>query len=184
MKELSLNILDVTQNSITAGATLIQIHLTEDEEGMLSISIKDNGCGMSDEVVKRVIDPFYTTRTTRKVGLGIPLLKLAAEQTGGALTITSVVDDGKTENHGTEIKATFDTKNIDFTPIGDIVSTICILIQSADNIDFEYVHSTPKGTVELYTSQMRQVLGDVPLSSFEVIEWAREYLNEQYSTII
>ncbi len=184
MKELSLNILDVTQNSITAGATLIRIYLSEDENGMLCVSIQDNGCGMNEDVVKKVIDPFYTTRTTRKVGLGIPLLKLAAEQTGGTLIITSVVDDGKTENHGTEIKATFNTKSIDFTPIGDIVSTICILIQSADKVDFEFIHTTPKGKVELFTLQMRQMLGDVPLSSFEVLEWVREYLNEQYSMII
>lgn len=184
MKELSLNILDVTQNSITAGSSLIKISLSEDADGILTVSIKDDGCGMSEEVVKRVIDPFYTTRTTRKVGLGIPLLKLAAEQTGGTLSITSVVDDGKNTDHGTEIKATFDTKNIDFTPIGDIVSTVCILIQSADKVDFEFVHTTPKGKVELYTLQMRQMLGDVPLSSFEVIEWTREYLNEQYSMII
>ena len=89
MKELSLNILDITQNSITAGATEIEILLAEDAAGKLTLTVRDNGCGMSEEMVASVTDPFCTTRTTRKVGMGIPLLKLASEQTGGTLTILS-----------------------------------------------------------------------------------------------
>ena len=94
MKELSLNILDISENSVKAGATLVEITLTESRD-TLTISIKDDGCGMDAETLKSVENPFYTTRTTRSVGLGIPLLKMAAEQTGGDVKISSTVDDGK-----------------------------------------------------------------------------------------
>ena len=89
MKELSLNILDVAKNSTAAGASLVKISLDLSESGMLTLSIVDNGCGMSEEMLLGVTDPFYTTRKTRKVGMGLPLLKMAAEMTGGGLTITS-----------------------------------------------------------------------------------------------
>ena len=92
MKELSLNILDITKNSTAARATDITISLVTDVKGILTLTISDNGCGMDEETLKRVADPFYTTRTTRKVGLGIPLLRLAAEQTGGKVTIESTTD--------------------------------------------------------------------------------------------
>ncbi|MBR5515660.1 MAG: sensor histidine kinase [Clostridia bacterium] len=175
MKELSLNILDVTENSVSAGAKNILISLIEDEKGILTLTIKDNGCGMTPEVVKSVIDPFYTTRTTRKVGLGIPLLKLAAEQTGGSINIESEVGTGTT------VTATFDTKSIDFTPIGDMTSTLVTLIMGAPDIDFEYIHQKPGVEVTLSTLQLREVLGDVSLGMPEVLEWIREYLTEQYN---
>ena len=108
MKELSLNILDVAKNSVVAGASLVEITLNTDVEGKLTLCIKDDGCGMSEQTVRNVTDPFYTTRTTRKVGLGLPLLKLAAEQTGGTLEIVSSQSE---QNHGTTVKATFDTKS-------------------------------------------------------------------------
>ena len=93
MKELSLNILDIAKNSVVANASLIEITLVTDEQGWLTLTIKDNGCGMSAETVRNVTDPFYTTRTTRKVGMGLPLLKLAAEQTGGELRLSSSQDE-------------------------------------------------------------------------------------------
>ena len=103
MKELSLNILDIAQNSFSAGASLTEVILDETTETLV-ITIKDNGCGMSKETLEQVSNPFYTTRTTRSVGLGIPLLKLAAEQTGGEVVIES---SRNTENHGTVIKSVF-----------------------------------------------------------------------------
>ncbi|MBQ4274752.1 MAG: sensor histidine kinase, partial [Clostridia bacterium] len=106
MKELSLNVLDITMNSVKAKATLINIHITEDDE-LLTMEIIDNGTGMTEEILRGVIDPFCTTRTTRKVGLGIPLLKLAAEQTGGEVTITSKHESAYPEDHGTQVTATF-----------------------------------------------------------------------------
>ena len=184
MKELSLNVLDIVQNSLTAGATLVKITLTENEEGILTLSVADNGKGMSKEILEGVTNPFYTTRTTRKVGLGIPLLKLAAEQTGGCVTIASKEKKRGVADHGTVITATFDTKSIDFTPLGDMIATFCTLVQRGDNVDFEYSHQTPKGTVELKTAEMRQMLGaDIPLNSFEVMEWLEGYLTEQYEVL-
>ena len=99
MKELSLNVLDITKNSVKAGATLIDISLVE-EGNKLTLTITDNGCGMKPEVVETVMNPFYTTRTTRKVGMGIPLLMLAAEQTGGTVTIVSKHEEEYPDHHG------------------------------------------------------------------------------------
>ena len=176
MKELSLNVLDVTKNSVTAGAKNITVSLIEDAAGTLTLTIADDGCGMSPEMVARVSDPFTTSRTTRKVGLGLPLLKLAAEQTGGAMRVESEV------GVGTTVTATFDTGHIDFTPLGDMISTVTMLIMGSPDIDFTYVHQTPSLAVRLSTAELREVLGDVPLSSPDVIEWIKEYLQEQYNS--
>ena len=180
MKELSLNILDISENSVKAGATLVEITVNENSD-FLSISIKDDGCGMSDETVKSVINPFYTTRTTRSVGLGIPLLKMAAEQTGGRIEIFSREDDGLCEDHGTVITAHFFKNHIDFTPLGDVISTVTTLIQGHPDIDFLFIHNTPKKSVVLDTREIRAVLIDVPLDSYEVLTWIKEFLEEQYS---
>lgn len=179
MKELSLNILDITQNSITAGATLIEISIIE-EDGLLTLTITDNGCGMSSETLKTVTDPFYTTRTTRKVGMGIPLLQLAAEQTGGTLQITSVAAADDPLQYGTVVRATFDTRHIDMTPLGDMVATIETLLQGHPEIDYVFTHTTPRFTVEMDTREMRAILGDVALNTPEVLVWVRGYLSEQY----
>ena len=180
MKELSLNILDITENSVKAGATLTEITITENED-TLTISIKDDGCGMSEETVKSVIDPFYTTRTTRKVGLGIPLLKLASEQTGGFITIESRVSDENDSSHGTKVEALFYKKHLDFTPLGDVISTLTTLIQGHPDTDFLFTHKKNGGEIRLDTRDLRTVLEDVPLNSFEVILWIKETLEEEYS---
>ncbi|MBO5415544.1 MAG: sensor histidine kinase [Clostridia bacterium] len=178
MKELSLNILDVTKNSVTAGADKILITLELSEDGWLTFTVADNGCGMSDEVQRRVTDPFYTTRTTRKVGMGLPLLKLASEQTGGEMRIASSTEKGKS---GTTLTATFDTKSIDFMPVGDIVSTVCILISGSPDIHFVFRDITPDGTVSLDTSELKAVLGDeISLAEPEIMAWMSDYLREQY----
>ncbi|MBE6576784.1 MAG: sensor histidine kinase [Ruminococcaceae bacterium] len=179
MKELSLNILDVAKNSVVAGASLVEITLRTGADGMLTLSIKDDGCGMSEQTVRNVTDPFYTTRTTRKVGMGIPLLKLAAEQTGGSLEIVS---SQREQDHGTTVKAVFDTKSIDFMPVGDIVSTMCILIAGSPEIDFFFSDVTPDREVTLNTAELREVLGaDISLAEPEVQIWIAEYLKEQYN---
>lgn len=179
MKELSLNILDITENSVKAKATLTEILITEKDE-TLTLSIVDDGCGMDEQTVLSVTNPFYTTRTTRKVGLGIPLLKLAAEQTDGSFDIKSSVDKN---NHGTTVTAVFNKNHIDFTPLGDVVSTLTTLIQGHPDTDFRFVHKTGENEVCLDTRELREVLGDVPLNTYDVIKWIEEYLNEQYSTI-
>ena len=179
MKEISLNILDITENSVKAGATLTEIYV--DEAGdKLTLTIKDDGCGMNEETVKSVTDPFYTTRKTRKVGLGIPLLKLACEQTGGSLSITSSVDE---YTHGTTFTAVFFKNQIDFTPLGDVISSIVTLIQGHPDTDFLFRHSTEGGAVELDTREIRAVLEGVPLDTYEVILWVRDNLEEQYKEI-
>ncbi len=179
MKELSLNILDITKNSVTAGAKNIEITLITDNEGVLTLTIKDDGCGMTEETVKNVINPFYTTRTTRKVGMGLPLLKLAAEQTGGRLHIVSSKDE---KDHGTVLTATFDTKSIDFMPIGDIVSTVCILIAGSPQINFCFKDVSNTHSVYLDTREIQAVLGEeISLAEPEVQAWISEYLKEQYA---
>lgn len=177
MKELSLNILDVTKNSVSAGARNIEISILTDTEGFMTLTIRDDGCGMSEETLKSVTDPFYTTRTTRRVGMGLPLLKLAAEQAGGDLNITSSVTPCE---HGTTVTATFDTNSIDFTPMGDIVSTVCALIAGSPEVDFKFSDVSPNHSVALDTAEMRAVLGGISLAEPEVGIWISEYLNEQY----
>ncbi len=180
MKELSLNILDITENSVKAGATLTEISIIESCD-TLTLTIKDDGCGMNDEILKTVENPFYTTRTTRKVGLGIPLLKMAAEMTGGKLQIVSSIDH---INHGTTVTANFYKNHLDFTPLGDIKETVVTLIQGHPNTDFLFVHQTENGEVRLDTRQLRAILDGVPLDTYEVIVWIKEYLNEQYGLLV
>ena len=180
MKEISLNILDIAENSVKAGASLTQI-LIDEKDNQLVLSIVDDGCGMSPEIVRSVIDPFYTTRTTRKVGMGVPLLKLACEQTGGSLSIESKTKEMDPDHHGTKVTATFYTDHIDFTPLGDVVSSITTLIQGHPDTDFLFRHTKAGSEVELDTRQIREILEDVPLSSFEVIQWIDSFLREQYS---
>ena len=179
MKELSLNILDVAENSVKAGASLTQILLTE-QDNVLKLEIVDDGCGMSEDVVRSVTDPFYTTRTTRKVGMGIPLLKLACEQTGGNLTIVSHTQEESPKGHGTHVTATFHTDHIDFTPLGDVSASILTLIQGHPDTDFLFRHQLEDRVVSLDTRELRELLEDVPLNSYDVLEWIGGYLQEQY----
>lgn len=180
MKELSLNILDIAENSVKAGASLTEIKIDEDEE-RLTLTITDDGCGMTAEVLKSVTDPFYTTRTTRKVGMGIPLLKLEAEMTGGKLEITSRCDSEYPDSHGTDVKAVFNKKHIDFTPLGDVSESIATLIQGHPETDFLFTHNTGGKRIALDTREIKRILDGVPINSYEVINWIKEYLNEQYS---
>ena len=182
MKELSLNILDIAENSLKAGATLTEISIRE-EDNILTLTIKDNGCGMTDEVEKNVVNPFYTTRTTRKVGMGIPLLKLAAEQTGGSLTIYSLTKEESPSNHGTTVTGVFYKDHLDFTPLGDVISTLTTLIQGHPNVDFLFLHKTEKGEVKLDTQELREMLDGISLDTYEIIKWIEGYLKEQYDLI-
>lgn len=179
MKELSLHVLDVAKNSVKAGATLTKIEIERADDGMMTVRISDNGCGMSEDILKRVTDPFYTTRTTRKVGLGLPLWRLAAEQTGGYMTIESSTEAG---NSGTVVTAVFDTRSIDCMPMGDIVSTVVTLVSGSPDSDFLFTDSSSRRVISLDTREMREVLGEgVSLALPEVQLWMTEYLNEQYN---
>jgi hypothetical protein len=136
---------------------------------------------MKPETVLAAQNPFYTTRTTRSVGLGIPLFKMSAEQTDGKFSLTSRHVDEFPNEHGTEISASFNKKHIDYTPLGDIAESVVTLIQGHPDTDFEFIHKIGEKRVELKTRELRSVLGDVPLNEFEVIVWIREYLTEQYT---
>ncbi len=183
MKELSLNILDITENSVKAKATLVGINITE-EGDRLTVSIVDNGIGMTEEIIRNVTDPFYTTRTTRKVGMGLPLFKFAAEQTGGTLSIQSRHFESFPESCGTTVTATFYKNHIDFTPLGDVISSLTTLIQGHPDVDFVFRHDIDGNTVvSLDTRELRAVLEDVPLDTYEVLTWIGENLAEQYNMI-
>lgn len=178
MRELSLNVLDIAQNSISAGASLIEIEITaSSKKNELTIGIFDNGKGMTSAQLQNVQDPFFTTRTTRKVGMGIPLFKLAAEQTGGYLNIESEV--GK----GTRVTAFFKTDSIDFTPLGDIESTIIMLITMNTDRNFIYRLTVDEKNFTLSTIELNDILGGVPLNEPSVMQWIKEYLHEQTQTI-
>ncbi len=181
MDELSLYVLDITMNSVRAGATDIQIELVEDGD-WLTLTVKDNGCGMTEEQLARLANPFFTTRKTRKVGLGIPFLKMLAEMTGGDIEVTSV-HESVSEHHGTTTRARFGRKHIDFIPLGDMVETVKTLIQGSPEINFCYRHKTEGGEVELSCAEMREVLGDIPLNQPEILTWIGDNLREQYESV-
>ncbi len=179
MKELSLNILDITENSVKAKAALTEISIIENND-MLTLIISDDGIGMSEDTLLSVTNPFYTTRTTRKVGMGIPLLKLAAEQTGGNVNIISCEKTDENSPHGTKVTATFYKNHIDFTPLGDIVSTLTTLIQGHPDTDFLFIHEFSEKEVRLDTREIKSVIEDIPINSYEIISWIEDNLKEQY----
>ena len=181
MDELSLYVLDITMNSVRAGATEVSIELAESDE-WLTFTVQDNGCGMTKEQLMRLSDPFFTTRTTRKVGLGIPFLKMLAEMTGGSVSITSV-HEFESKDHGTTTTATFQKTHIDFIPLGDMVETVLTLIQGSPDVDFIYRHKTRDGEVLLSCAEMREILGDIPLNDPEILSWIGENLREQYGSL-
>lgn len=173
MPELSLHVLDIAENSVSAGATEVRISVTADSAAdTLRIVIADNGCGMTEEAVKKVTDPFYTTRTTRKVGLGVPFFKLAAEVAGGSFAIDSAPDAGTT------VTATFLLSHIDRMPLGDMVSTMHTLITQHEETDFIYCFTADTASFTLDTKEMRELLDGVSFREAEVSAFIRSYLEE------
>lgn len=173
MREIALHILDIAQNSVTAGASEIRIEVTEDTAAdILKVSIIDNGCGMSPEFLEKVTDPFTTKRTTRKVGLGIPLFKLAAENTGGSFEINSK------QGEGTVVKAVFVHSHIDRQPLGNMAETILGLVTSYENVKFIYKHKLDNKEFAFDTTEIKEILGDVPFGNPDVYLWLSEYLSE------
>lgn len=174
-----MHVLDVAENSVAAGAKLVHITLEADAaRDLLALTIEDDGKGMDPQVAAQVTDPFYTTRTTRRVGLGLPLLKMAAELTGGEMHLQS--QPGK----GTKVCARFGLSHIDRAPLGDMASTVGGLIQCSPQLDFVYTVRTPDGEFVADTRQLREILGDVPLSEPAVAQWVREYIDENTRPIL
>lgn len=183
MNEFSLYVLDITMNSVRAGATEIKVSLQE-EGGWLRFSVEDNGCGMTAEQVAKLRDPFFTTRKTRNVGLGVPFLRMLSEMTEGEVTIESRDKESYPESHGTKITATFRLDHIDFIPLGDLCGTVVTLVQGSPDIDFTYTHKNELGEVRLSCAEISAVLGsEISLASPEILQWIREYLAEQYEMI-
>ncbi|HNS30686.1 MAG TPA: ATP-binding protein [Tenuifilaceae bacterium] len=171
MKELALHILDIAQNSIVAGATLIRIGIAEDmQRDVLSMTIEDNGKGMPSDMVERVMSPYTTSRTTRKVGMGLPLLHDACLAANGMLTIESV------ENEGTKVLATIQLSHIDRQPLGDITGVIVLLFSANPNIDFVYSHVRNQNSYIFDTREVKELLEGIPLNTPEVIKSIREMI--------
>jgi len=173
MREISLHILDIVQNSIAAEASVVSITIHEDMTGdSLSVSIADDGRGMTEEIAAKVTDPFYTTRTTRKVGLGIPMLKTTAIDCNGSFSIES--EPGV----GTTIGVSYQWSHIDRPPLGDMVSTMLAILTGNEVIDFIYRHSVDDRVFEFESGEMKELLDGVSFLSLEVYEWLKEFLTE------
>jgi len=178
MRDLSLHILDLMQNSIRAQAKLVCLSVLLDEKGILSIIIEDDGTGMSPELLSRVLSPFATTRTTRKVGLGIPMMAENCRLAGGGLALESTL--GK----GTKLTATLDTSSIDCLPLGDLPGTLTTLVtMNPDQPEFLLRCRSPKGEMEFDTRQVREALQGVPLNEPEIAAWMQESLREEIEPI-
>lgn len=174
MRDLSLHLMDILQNSVAAKAGKITIGISTDTgNDELKITVKDNGIGMDRELLERVKDPFATSRTTRKVGLGIPLMQASAQRAAGELSIESV------KGCGTTLTATFKISHIDRLPLGDVGETITGAILSDPGIVFELTLTHDcKETFNFSTEEVKSKLGEVPVTDFEVITWIKEYIDD------
>lgn len=173
MIEIALHILDIAENSTRAQASFIEITVLEDiVSDILSFEIRDNGSGMDEETLQKAMDPFYTTKKVRRIGLGLPMLAQAAKNAGGRFEIESA------PGSGTRVHASFQHSHIDRQPLGDIPGVISTLILGNPDVDFLYTHARNGKTYVLDTREIRRELGDVPLNHFEVIGVIRENVRE------
>ncbi len=173
MREIALHILDIMQNSTAAQADTIIVSLTADSEaGTLTLSIEDNGCGMDEDFLVKVTDPFSTTRTTRRVGLGIPLLKASCERSGGSFGITSH------KGIGTIVTAVYEISHIDRPVLGDLAGVITDMTASWQKVDIRLQLFCGDKQFAFSSREAAKMLGDVPLSEFSVIKWLKEYIQE------
>jgi len=179
MRDLSLHLMDILQNSIVAKSDRITVKIFADGiTDNLEIEIIDNGEGMDKEFLKQVTDPFVTTRTTRKIGLGIPLLKASAQRANGDLIINSSKMDG------TCIKANFKISHIDRLPIGDISETLISTIMGSPEIEYELVINNNKEEFRLNTTEIKNKLDGVSITEFAVLTWIKDFINENVKHIL
>lgn len=171
MKTISDHILDISQNSVKASANLIEIIVREVwNDDLYLLEIRDDGCGMTPETAARAQEPFFTSRNTRKVGLGLPLLKQNAEQTGGSMEIRSEL--GK----GTTVMAQFGYSHIDRPALGDMAWVFLLLAIGHPGTGFRYDHFTPEGAFSISTAELLEILGEVPLKTPEIMAGIRELI--------
>lgn len=177
MRELSLHIMDIVENGISAGATLISISIIEDKrKNRMEITIRDNGRGMSENGLQKVLDPFYTSRKTRRVGLGLSLFKEASRRCEGDFHITSK------EGEGTLVRADFKLDHIDLAPLGDMAASLTSLIIGNPGVDFVCTHKTDDSTFHLDTREIKTELEDVPITHPDVIRYLTETIREGLNT--
>ena len=173
MLELALHVLDIAENSSRAQASLIEITIAEDlVRDVFSLEIKDNGQGMDAQTMEKALDPFYTTKKVRRFGLGLPMLKQAANTAQGRFSLQSEV------GRGTVVHAEFKHSHIDRQPLGDIAGVITMLILGNPDIDIVYTHRRNGNTYILDTRELREGLGDVPLNNMEVLNLIRDNIRE------
>lgn len=178
MKELAYHILDIANNSVRGKASEITVEIIEDHDNnWLSMSIIDNGIGIPDEILSTIKDPFTTSRTMRKVGLGIPFLNDTCENCEGSLSIDSTV------GVGTTVVAKMRLNHIDRPPLGNLSSTMTTLISSEEHINITYVHKVNEHMFEISTKELQDILGDVPLSQVEVVLWLKEFITENINEL-
>lgn len=178
MEDLSLHILDIAENSIEAQAKKIKIKLVEDsKKDILSLEIADDGKGMDKETLKKASDPFFTTRKTRRFGLGLPLLAEASKEANGQFSIQSK------PGQGTKIRATFKASHIDTKPLGDIAQTIIALIIGHPEVEIEYRHRVNRSSYSLRTEEIKAHLNGVPINSPQVINFIRKNLKEGIASL-
>lgn len=179
MKELSYHILDIANNSVRAKAKHIEIHILEDRiHDSFSFEIIDDGCGMSEEMVMSIKNPFITSRTFRKVGLGIPLLNDTCMNCNGSLRIISKV------GVGTKVSAQMQLSHIDRPPMGNLTSSVVTLMTADDGIEYEYIHKVNDQEFRVTTKELADILGDVPLSTPSVVLWLKEYIDENVKELL
>ncbi|CDG35017.1 histidine kinase [Acetivibrio thermocellus BC1] len=178
MRDLSLHLMDIVQNSIDAKASKISILICADKKSdLLEIEVKDNGIGMDSDFLKEVVNPFTTTRDTRRVGLGIPLLKASAKRASGELEITSE------KLVGTTVKASFKISHIDRLPLGNLAQTMESLIVARPDIEYDLTLDNKKERFIFNSFEIKRRIGEVPLTHFEVLKWIGEYVNDGVKTI-
>ena len=170
--------MDIIENGVTAGASLIRLRIEEDRvQNRLRITIADNGCGMNGEMLKRALDPFFTTRTTRRVGLGLSLLREASKRCEGEFQIQSK------EEEGTEVNVSFRLDHIDLAPMGDMAGSLASLIMGNSDVDFVYTHYVDAEVFELDTRQIKAELDGVPIDHPEVIQYLKSTIRDSLSAM-
>lgn len=178
MNDLSLHVIDIIQNSVSAGATRIELTVEEDiAADLLRITIVDNGRGMTEEQVQKLSDPFFTTRTTRKVGMGIPLFRQSAEQAGGSLTVDSK------QGEGTTVTATFVHSHVDRPPLGDLANSFVLMVSANPEHDFILRYVFNGNEYRFDTVEVREALDGMPLSNTHVISMLNEMVRENIKEI-
>ncbi len=176
MREIALHLLDLLENAIGAGATRVEVDLVEDAESdELRLSVWDNGRGVPEMSGEGVFDPFFTTRTTRRVGLGLPLLKAAAERAGGTASLCSTPGD-------TRVEARFGLSHLDRAPLGDLTGTIVAFLLADRAPELRYFHRVGAGAFEFDTDEVSTSLG-TELSPADIGGWVREYLSESLARL-